>query len=237
MPPSLSSRDIEQLVAFSRTTLGDKLLYDAKVDDEELYHSLPLCVVDAVYSISARYESTRKVVERLATHQQWAIVRSADTDEPPIQALLDLYDVVGIEGMADAIYQNRQRTSVKNGILKAEAVLWFALALQQSGVERLADITMEKYASIKALVTKIPGQRSGISLRYFYMLTGDYDHVKPDRFVMRFATAGLNRPPHSVEECHEAIVQTCKVLQTEYPHLTPRTFDSRIWWWGREANP
>lgn len=234
MTHSLSSQDIEQLEAFSRATLKDALDYNDELDNEALYHSLPLCIVDAVFSISARYESTTKVVERLANKQQWLINSTEGQEEPSIQALLDLYKIHGIQGMADTVYENRQRTSVKNGILKSEAVFLFAKALDKAGVKRLADISKENYDAIKKEVIKIPGQRSGISLRYFYMLTGDYDHVKPDRFVMRFAKMGLNGRSLSVEECHEAIVRTCLRLQSTYPELTPRAFDKRIWRWGRD---
>jgi hypothetical protein len=34
---------------------------------------------------------------------------------------------------------------------------------------------------------------------------------------------------HHDMTCHDVLVATCKQLQTEFPHLTPRALDARIW--------
>lgn len=98
-----------------------------------------------------------------------------------------MYAELGVNGMAKQVYQNRQRTSTRNGILKAEAILRFAQITHEYGVEYLQDV--EKIlgnAEFEAEITHIPGQRSGISLRYFYMLAGSEDFIKPDRMINRF---------------------------------------------------
>lgn len=38
----------------------------------------------------------------------------------------------------------------------------------------------------EAEITQIPCQRSGISLRYLYMLAGSEEFIKPDRMINRF---------------------------------------------------
>jgi len=40
------------------------------------------------------------------------------------------------------------------------------------------------------------GKKSGVSLRYFYMLLGSEDNIKPDRMIMRFIHQALGRTPN-----------------------------------------
>jgi hypothetical protein len=39
-------------------------LSSAKLSEEYFYQSLPLCIIDAVFSIGVKYDSTREVVIR-----------------------------------------------------------------------------------------------------------------------------------------------------------------------------
>ena len=48
----VEKREIDQLVDFCKNTLT---LEDVKLGDEFYYQSLPLCVIDAVFSIGVRY--------------------------------------------------------------------------------------------------------------------------------------------------------------------------------------
>ena len=56
------SRDLDNLVKYIRQTLED--LGTPLTDAAYEYASLPQCVIDAVFSIGARYESTENVVKR-----------------------------------------------------------------------------------------------------------------------------------------------------------------------------
>ena len=57
----------ELVAAAARTKLN---LANATLSDGHYYASLPLCVIDSVFSIGARYESTRRTVIRWATAQE-----------------------------------------------------------------------------------------------------------------------------------------------------------------------
>jgi hypothetical protein len=74
----------------------------------------------------------------------------------------------------------------------------------------------------------IPGQHSGISLRYFYMLVGDSSFIKPDRMIKRFlfAATGENL---SDDACQSALEGACRELAKDHAGLTPRALDSLIW--------
>jgi hypothetical protein len=213
-------------------------LENLRIPDEYGYSSLPLCVIDAVFSIGVRYTSTKNTVDRFCNYFQ---VNQTSTVHPPdiseqlsIREFLQINAEYSIEGMAKNIYRNLQRTSTKNGILKAEAVMMFSEVLLQFGVNFLQDV--EKILgdpNFESAIMQIPGQHSGISLRYFYMLAGSENYVKPDRMVMRFIQAAIGRYPN-VKEAHKLIVSVCKMLSPEYPTLTPRALDYQIWFYQRQ---
>ena len=89
-----------------------------KLADEYRYASLPLCVVDAVFSIGVRYTSTQKVVSNLCEYAGWtrffASREARGAGEYGIGDLNSMFDKFGAEGMAESVFQNRQRTSSRS---------------------------------------------------------------------------------------------------------------------------
>ena len=229
-------RDEIALVAeFCKTNLD---LENVRTADEYGYSSLPLCVIDSVFSIGVNYASTRNTVDRFCEYFQVSKTSAATppdiSEQLSISKFLQINSEQGIEGMARNVYQNLQRTSTRNGILKAEAVVRFSEVLMQSTVNYLQDV--EKILGnqkFESAITKIPGQRSGLSLRYFYMLAGAENYVKPDRMVMRFLQSALDRYP-SIDESQKIIVGACEILSKRYPELNPRALDHQIWLYQRE---
>jgi hypothetical protein len=135
--------------------------------------------------------------------------------------------------MTDEVYCNRQRTSTRSGILKSEAVLHFSQVLQHHGVEYLQDVEpIIGDPNFEIDIRQIPGQRSGISLRSFYMLAGADDFIKQDRMIHRFLYAALGRNL-TIEECHHAIIGAHSLLVQDYPALTPKSLDHLIWRYER----
>lgn len=226
--------DIKALADFCKAKLD---LANAKLPDEYGYQSLPLCVVDAVFSIGAHYASTRNTVARFC---KYFVLNETSKVHPPniadqlsIKEFIKLYTRHGVNGMAEKVYQNLQRTSTRNGVLKSEAVLRFSQTLQQFGVNYFQDAgNILGNRDFESAVYKIPGQGSGLSLRYFYMLAGSDDYVKPDRMITRFVQSAIGKSPN-IEESHKAIVGACTILTKEYPHLTPRMLDHLVWQYQR----
>lgn len=123
--------------------------------------------------------------------------------------------------IADKVYQNKQRTSTRNGILKAEAAFRFASFVQKFGVEHLQDVgIILGNEEFEAEIARIPGQGSGLSTRYFYMLAGDENFIKPDRMIRRFVQAAIGRE-FSMQECHALLLSAHAELVRDYSHLTP----------------
>ncbi len=197
------------------------------------YPNLPLCVIDAVFSIGVTYAATQNTVNRFCDYFNIpANIKNSplpNEDDYSISQFIDLYDKQGIEKMTTKIFQNRNRTSSRSGILKTEAVLMFAKVLKKYNADFLNDLgNVVGNPKFEAAIQNIPGQKSGISLRYFYMLAGEKNYIKPDRMILRFIERVIGQKPN-IEEATSLLVETCSILNQKYPLLSPRKLDNLIW--------
>lgn len=222
----------ERLADFCKSNLD---LANTQLTNEYYYQSLPLCVVDAVYSIGAHYSSTRNIVIRFCNKYNLQRIRDSKSQLPEkshqlsTSSFLKIISSYSSKEVAGTIFENRQRTSPTNGILKAEAVIRFAEVLRSFGAEYLQD--RDKFMGnkkFKKQIRKIPGQKSGISTKYFYMLAGSDDFIKPDRMIVRFIKENANVEP-TLEESQNILTNTSKLLESDYPHVTPKLLDYIIW--------
>ncbi len=227
--------DSQKLANYCKSTLS---LDSINSDRTYGYPNLPLCVIDAVFSIGVNYASTRNVVSRFCEFFDISIY--SEIIPPPINEqlsiskLIGFFDKYGYEEMANFVFNNRNRTSTINGILKSEAVFLFSKTLNLFSVEYLQD--MEKIinsSSFELEIKKIPGQKSGISTRYFYMLSGEENFIKPDRMILRYIQSAVGKIP-SINEATDLVLKACEILLKDQPHLTPRSLDNLIWNYQRE---
>lgn len=175
--------------------------------DEFYYHSLPLCVIDTVYSLNQLYKATQNVISRFCKYFDLKIFREPKNLIPVTEEQFSIDDFISIHGqysfeeLANEIYRNRRPTSPRSGILRSEAIYKFAIALKMHGVNYLQNI--EKVIGAKSFekhILEIPDQSSGISLRYFYMLAGSEDYLKPDVWLIRFVEEIIGKIT-TVEQC------------------------------------
>ena len=224
--------DIQTITLHCRANLD---LANARAPDEHYYQSLPLCVIDAVFSLNARYTGTRNTVIKFCEYFARARIRQSrqklpdKTDQLSVREFIAIYDKYGVTPLAQEVYRNRQRTAPRGGILKSDAVLQFSQVLHRFGVDHLQDAQkVIGHPDFEAVIKTIPGQRRGISLRYFYMLAGSDDYIKPDRMVAAFVQSATSHSL-SIDELHNVVVGACAVLRREHSHLTPRLLDYLIW--------
>lgn len=229
----INDNNLIKLATFCDSYLN---LKDAKLPKEYYYQSLPLCLIDAVFSIGIKYQTVQKVVERYCQFFAYKKFRD-NVDLPSTEEQESISNFLSKQGKYDftqVIFQNRNRTSPKNGILKTDAVFEFAMVLKKYKIEYFQDIN-NIYGNNNLItdIKNIPGQKSGISLKYFLMLAGDDNMIKPDRQIIAFLESvlkqkvGLNEAQVILEKC-------CTLLRTKYQHLTPRLLDYQIWLYQRE---
>jgi hypothetical protein len=190
------------------------------------YDSVGLALIDAVWSIGVRYQSVENVIARYHA-ERLAAGGDPDVDRPEdVRRFVE--SCGGFEAFAVRM-GNRQRTSTRSGILKAEAVLREARILEREGVAVPADLASadeERLDHLRGEWSSVPGQGSGVSWRAFSMLVGLND-VKPDRMVRRFVAGALGRPSQnavSADEARELVMATAARLG-----VPPRVLDYAIW--------
>ena len=210
--------------------------------DENLYfpHSLPICIFDAVFSIGIRYEMARKAWINYSKYFNLAFKEmqnfengEIDNNEHTIDDFIkNFHSFKNVDDFLSQTGVSRHRTSSRNGILKIEAVFQIAEIMKSLGINTVQDF--RSYPDRKDLDDKIrnvKGQRSGIMLKYLYMLAGSPDICKPDRHIMYFYKTYY--PDIEQNQIQELMNQTVKCLKPDYPDLTVRMLDNAIWKYQR----
>lgn len=206
-----------------------------KLGQEYYYNSLVFCVIDAIYSINSVYTSTKNTVNRFCKKNGLQIYRPYGSlpddcqNEYTIEDFIEFINGKSPEYLANVVFENKQRTSAKNGILKAEAVCEFAKILNEYSIFKFSDIhRLYDYGEIENRIKSIKGQRSGLSLTYFYMLSGNDNYVKADRHILNFIFEATGQ--NVSKQQAEALLTDCVlILKGKYPGITCRLLDYSIW--------
>ena len=212
-----------------------RVLENFELSESYFYNGIPLCVIDSIYSIGVRYESVKNVISNFCDHQNIMKHRISKQELPKkdeqykVSDFLKMFEKFNTESLAKDVFKNSQRTSTKSGILKSEAVFKFLTILNKYGIDTFQDLG-KMNEEIENEILKIRGQKSGISLQYFYMLAGSNELIKPDRMIIRFLKNILEREKITIEESLGIITQTCEVLESDFEvKITPRELDNAIW--------
>jgi hypothetical protein len=225
---SVVDADVERLVSYIECNIHG--LENDRLDNEFDYASLPLCIIDAVFSLGAHYESTRHTVRGFCQAHGWEMSAAKDGIEHTTSELISILEPYSTDFERRNPFDNRQRTSSRSGITKAEAVYRFALALHEFGIETLSNaLSRGNDTALEQRIKSIPGQASGLSFSYFLILAGHRNFVKADRMVRRFVSAGIGRPRVSEDHAKWLIVRACAGINCRVPDLTPAALDNAIW--------
>ena len=207
----------------------------ADLPREYFYQSLPLCVLDAVFSIGIRYKQVENLVNRYCRHFNLRVYRDHGApyqsvqEQEPISKFISRVESLGPQAFAQTVLENRTRTSAVNGILKADAALRFAHVLRRFDVDCFQDVaSVLRDDSFVGAIKAIPGQGSGLSLSYFRMLCGDEDLAKPDRHVLAFLAGHLGYAA-TPQDAQRLLEEATAKLRQRYPDLTLRKLDYAIW--------
>jgi hypothetical protein len=157
--------------------------------------SLSLCIVDAVWSIGARYDDVvvplvRKLSKEFGVERpRVRMSEPLGADPLPVARLADL--------RVDELIRltNRQNTSTRGGIRKADAVLCHLRVFDAHDVGGLSEANAlfnddeVRFAGANSELQAIPGEGAHAVRRdYLWMLIGQDDLIKPDRMVLRWFT-------------------------------------------------
>lgn len=200
----------------------------------ERYSCVPLCAVDMIFSVGVSHNIVRSTIERTCKNldiPQYAnTALHPPTQEAQISVSQFLEKIKGFSPneLAVKVFGNKLMTSARNGILKAAAVLHFLKILKVHKIEYFEDIhKIGNNTSFDVDFKQVRGQSSGVGLRHFLMLTAPENFVRPDKITARFFS-DITEQKYSLAECSEIILILTKLLQTQYPTLTPQQLDYMI---------
>lgn len=218
---SASMDDAARVRAHVQRTLGDPEGWAAP----PAHTGIALAAMDAVWGIGVRASSVRNVLDRYRRARREA-GGDPETDGPA--ELLAFIDGCGGPDAFAELVGNRQRTSTRNGILKAEAVQRIAAALDEAGLSTVAGVQAAGKSALeelRAAWTQVPGQRSGLSLDAFLMVCGR-GGVKADRMVRRFVADALGTTETRVAAPRAAalVIEAAVMCGVD-----ARALDARIW--------
>ena len=200
------------------------------------YPDLARCILDSVWSTGVNYGGVKNVIGRYAALPGY----SPSNDSKQLAAVID--GAGGPAAFADEV-NNYQRTSTRNGILKAQAIREAAQVMIDHVIFTTDDLKSRHTAQTAAFAgtetawKAIRGQGSGITWTYCQMLAG-IEGVKPDRMIRRFVATALEI--RSVDADYAGQLVTRAALRLAEKHgagaVTLGRLDYAIWSYEREVN-
>jgi hypothetical protein len=194
-----------------------------------------------VFSLGVRYGQVENVVCHVAKVTGWKVFRHHGAEFPDVSGQVTVSDLLGViaehPNPAETLFNNRGNGNPSARrvpkILKAELVRRFAETLAKNNVESFQSFTAHQNGpALDSRLCALPALSSGVGVRYFRMLAGDDQQVKPDRMILRFIEDVVSKM--DVDSAANLIQKTSAILNARYPALTPRLLDHEIWKFQRQ---
>lgn len=197
------------------------------------YQSVPIAVIDAVYSARSRYSAVKRLVETVKARLR----EQHGLEDPSVEAFLDAVFTDGRtrwprpsdDEHLIGFFGGLRWVSPGTSIPKARTVVTALCALRDRGLverEQLRNLDV-----LLQLLGDVPGLGE-TTLRYLALLLGDDEIIKPDVWVMRWLTGAIGdprfpapRPPEAAQMIEEAT----RLAIRENPNWRIRDVDHLIW--------
>jgi hypothetical protein len=183
--------DIAHLEEKIMAELGPQSAWPSPV----LLGSLAQCVLNALYSTGNRSETVVRVLDRYRQRRRDA---GADPNrDGPAELLVEMECCGGPEGFADALgnhWRAWQSTTApyKTQVIHEAAQLLIAASVLDRGKLEAALENPVARDQLKNGWLRLPGQRSGLTWRFFLMNSG-MPGIKADRMITRWTSRALGR--------------------------------------------
>lgn len=224
MSPSVQqphAEDVDNALSLARKDLEDPESWPSPVRME----GLGLCVMNAVYSTGNRSSAVVRVLERYRAR------RPEDGADPerdgPDEVVREIGRCGGPSGFADELNNHWRAWQSKTAPYKTEVILGASQLLQRSGVQTREDLkaalaSPHDHDRIKSEWLALPGQRSGLTWRYFLMNSG-MPGIKADRMITRWVNRAVDRMV-SPTEAEAILLAVAEQMDVDARHL-----DHAVW--------
>lgn len=188
------------------------------------YDSLPLCIIDCVYSLTVRYAVAQKAVN---AYRFFLRMRNISEHDDSLLEFMNYSRQYGEKAFnAMAFYNNNNKLS---GRLKLNVCLDIADKLYHLlGINTLEDFrNYSKKDLLEIVLHSIKGMGTA-GVNYLFMLTGDENRCKFDARLKEIILKVLGKNIND-DECRHLLEETVNLLRNQYDGLTVRTLDYYLW--------
>lgn len=190
------------------------------------YRSLPICIIDCVYSLRAKYETiTLPIVQRYAdAYLNGDKYAEGDT----ISALLDhINSCGGPQLFAKIVIKNHQKLG-RSLTPKEDTVYQLARYLKLLRIETIDDFRQFESPELLEVVIRAVRGISDAGVNYLFMLAGDSNRVKPDVHIHHCIVDACGKDVTN-EECQMLFTEAVEILKAKHKDLTVAALDNSIW--------
>ncbi len=189
------------------------------------YHSLPICLIDCIYSLRAKYFAvTVPIVERYAKRFMRGNKYAAG------DRLDDVFNHIqscgGVQAFVDNTLKNHQKLGAN--IPKEEVFLALTNRLLALNIHTIEDFQQFKDQELLEREIRSIRGMGDAGVNYLFMLAGDPNRCKPDVHIHHCITDACGHDV-SNEECQIILTEAVSILKRSNSGLTVRQLDGIIW--------
>jgi hypothetical protein len=217
--------DVPRVTREIEAQLGPQSAWPSPV----LLESVAQCVLNALYSTGNRSEAVVRVLDRYRRRRSDA---GADPDrDGPAELLREIESCGGPEGFADALSNHWRAWQRTTAPYKTQVIYEAAQLLVAGSVCDRSDLEVALrdeavHQQLKKGWLRLPGQRSGLTWRFFVMNAG-MPGIKADRMITRWTSRAVEREvtPSEAERILNAAAERLSV--------DTRLLDHAVWLYER----
>jgi hypothetical protein len=188
---SVRDDDLARVIQAVTDELGPESNWPTPV----LLRSLAQCVMNAVYSTGNSSEAVIRVLERYR-QRRWEVGHDPEMDGP-VELLDEITASGGPKDFADALQNHWRAWQSKTAPYKTEVIHGAAQILATAAIHNSRELEVAlddatTHESLKRAWLGLPGQRSGLTWRFFLMNAG-MPGIKADRMITRWTSGALGR--------------------------------------------
>ncbi len=187
---------------------------DLNKEFPETFNSLPICILDCVFSLNARYKSASNVVKNYKDSKLFK-------QDYNIDDFLNDKNKHGAENIKKIVQNNQYVGNRPKLNVCYDLANLLKTKFNINTIEDFANY--EDQAFLKYSLCYIKGFGDAAA-DYLFMLTGDENRVKPDVHIHKCVEEAIGRKAKSNDECQNLFKEVASEL-----NITPRKLDYCVW--------
>lgn len=201
---------------------------DLNRTESYIFKSLPLCIIDSVYSLRAKYKTVTLPIDK--RYAEAFLNGDLESENDTITKFLEnIKPSEGKKNFGHEILKSHNKLGGKAAIPKEDIVRKIAEYLHALKIETIEDFrNFENKELLEVVLYGVRGFKTA-GVNYLYMLTGDTGRCKPDVHIHNAIQLACGSKV-SDKDCQEILTDAVSILNEKYHlSLTVRSLDGIVW--------